>query len=77
MREELIGGGDFVVVRPCNAPDHGTKVVAWLKDLGGVLKVYDKGKNQLHSGSGKGRWVRALDPQDILLGVLVGVIRKC
>lgn len=76
MRDDLIADGDFVIVQKCQDADGGP-VVAWLKDGGGVLKNYDRAKKQLSSGTGKGRWVRNLTADDMILGVLVGVIRKC
>ncbi len=75
MRDDLIASGDYVVVVP-DRIGHAGLVVAWLKDGGGVLKNYDPIKHQLESGSGKGRWVRKLVDGDMILGALVGVIRK-
>lgn len=77
MKEALIADGDYVIVTPCRDPDHGKVVVTWLKDMGGTLKTYNRPKHQLESGTGKGRWVRKLTEEDVILGVLVGVIRKC
>lgn len=77
MGDDHIIDGDYVIVLPCGDPDHGKTVVTWLKDLGGTLKKFDRVKRQIESGKGKGRWVRKLTDEDIIIGYLVGVIRKC
>lgn len=76
MADDHILDGDYVIVLRCSDPDHGKVVVAWLKDLGGTLKNYNRPKHQLESGSGKGRWVHKLGEEDIVIGYLVGLIRK-
>lgn len=76
MRDECIADGDYVVVRPGQDAEHGATVVYHLADNGCVVKRYDKTKGMLFSGSGRGRWVHQLVPEDTLLGVCCGVIRK-
>ncbi len=76
MQDDHILDGDFVIVRPSSDSLSGP-VVAWLKDLGGTLKNYNQAKKQLHSGKGKERWIHNMSDDDLILGVLVGVIRKC
>lgn len=76
MNDELIGDGDFVVVRPCEYADNGATVAYHLADNGCVIKRYDKAKGQLFSGTGKGRWIHKLRDDDKLLGVYVGLIRR-
>lgn len=77
MNDEMIANGDFVVVLPVPDADNGATVVVHLEDNGVVIKQYDKAKGMLCSGNGKGRWTHKLRPGDRIMGVLVGVIRRC
>lgn len=76
MIEKHIIDGDYVLVRKQNTADHGAKVVAWIRDAGGVVKIYDANKNELHSGKGKDRWSHPMGDGDAILGIYVGVWRK-
>lgn len=76
MIDVHIVSGDYVLVRKQNAADHGAKVVAWIRDAGGVVKLYDANKGELYSGKGKDRWAHKMADGDMILGVYVGVWRK-
>lgn len=76
MADVHIITGDYVLVRKQDTADHGAKVVAWIRDAGGVVKLYDANKGELYSGKGKDRWTHKLADGDTILGVYVGVWRK-
>lgn len=72
--------GDLLAVQLCPSPDSGLMVVAWVRDVGMVVKrfkVGPKGRRELHSedGTGADRHPILIGPDDVIYGVLVGVIR--
>ena len=80
MIESQIADGDFVVIRRQEQADNGEKVVAMV-DKGMTLKKYYKRKDHIRLEPANGTMDPIIvDPsrQDVsILGVLVGVIRKC
>ena len=75
MIEDHIKDGDYIIVRESPEAKPGDVVVAWLRDEGAVIKKMGKG-NLLRSRDRSG-WTHQMRPEDRLLGVLVGVIRRC
>lgn len=75
MSEANIKDGDYVVVRKSPAASDGDIVVVWHNDTGGQVKRLTGGGKYLMSQSG-GRSRHPLTSDHVLLGVLVGVIRK-
>lgn len=75
MIEDHIQDGDFVIVRPVDDAKTGDVVVAWVADVGVLLKRYDA-RGYLRS-RGKDRWSHKLGEGDRILGVLAGVVRCC
>jgi SOS-response transcriptional repressor LexA len=76
MEADCILNGDYVVAVPSSAADAGEKVVVWIDGQGGHLKRYDKAKHTIYSGNGRNRWTHVMRPEDLILGVFVGLIRK-
>ena len=80
MVESHIADGDYVVVRKQEAADNGEKVVAMVEKAM-TLKKFFKKKDHVRLEPANGMMDPILvDPtkQDVsILGVLVGVIRKC
>lgn len=80
MIESQIADGDFVVIRKQEQADNGDKVVAMI-DQGMTLKTYHRKKDHIRLEPANGQMEPIIvDPstQDVsILGVLVGVIRKC
>lgn len=80
MIESQIADGDFVVIKRQEQADNGDKVVAMV-DKGMTLKKYFRRKDHIRLEPANGTMDPILvDParQDVsILGVLVGVIRKC
>ncbi len=76
MEADCILDGDYVVAVPSSTADANAKVVAWIDGQGGYLKRYDKAKHTIYSGNGRNRWTHVLRPEDLILGVYVGLIRK-
>lgn len=76
MEVDHILDGDFVVAVPSPTADGGAKVVAWVDGQGGYLKRYDAKKNTIYSGNGRNRWTHVMRPEDLIVGVFVGLIRK-
>jgi len=75
MTGDLIAEGDYLLVREAPVARPGETVVAWLQDLGAVVKRIGKG-GLLRSRDRSG-WTHQLGEGDRILGVLVGVIRRC
>ena len=80
MIENQIADGDYVVIKRQETADNGDRVVAMV-DRAMTLKKYHRRKDhiELVPASGNHATIR-VDPakQDVqILGVLVGVIRKC
>jgi SOS-response transcriptional repressor LexA len=76
MVDELIGDGDYIIVRPKPVAEPGEKVVVWHPDCGTLVKI----KRKKHYASANERQPRdplAIHPECKEYGVLVGVIRKC
>jgi repressor LexA len=80
MIESQIADGDFVVIRKQEQADNGDKVVAMI-DRGMTLKKYYRKKDHIRLEPANGTMEPIIvDPsrQDVsILGVLVGVIRRC
>lgn len=80
MIESQIADGDFVVIRKQEQADNGDKVVAMI-DRGMTLKKYYRKKDHIRLEPANGTMDPIIvDPsrQDVsILGVLVGVIRRC
>ncbi|MGL4423030.1 MAG: transcriptional repressor LexA [Gemmataceae bacterium] len=80
MIENQIADGDFVVIRRQEQADNGERVVAMI-DQSMTLKKYFRRKDHIRLEPANGTMEPILvDPtqQDVsILGVLVGVIRKC
>ncbi len=73
MVEYLIGNGDYAIIRPADdEADVGQKVVVWKRDEGLTMKVLGTAKRLKI-----GRKLEDIEPGDRIIGVLVGVIRKC
>ena len=79
MIEDYIDDGDFVVIRKQATADNGDCVVAMI-DSEVTLKRYyrDKGHVRLEPANGKMKPI-FVNPhaQSCILGVLIGVLRKC
>ncbi|HWG43541.1 MAG TPA: transcriptional repressor LexA [Gemmataceae bacterium] len=79
MIEDHIDDGDFVVIRKQATAENGDRVVAMI-DNEVTLKRYqrDKGQVRLEPANGKMQPI-IVDPnsQSCILGILVGVLRKC
>jgi repressor LexA len=79
MIEDLIADGDYVVIRKQETADNGERVVAMI-DNEVTLKRYFKERNHVRLEPANGR----MDPIYVhpgsdskILGVLIGVLRKC
>jgi repressor LexA len=79
MIEDHIDDGDYVVIRKQDTAENGERVVAMI-DNEVTLKRYhrDKGQVRLEPANGKMDPI-VVDPssESCILGVLVGVLRKC
>jgi repressor LexA len=79
MIEDHIDDGDFVVIRKQETADNGDRVVAMI-DNEVTLKRYhrDRGQVRLEPANSKMQPI-IVDPnsESCILGVLVGVLRKC
>jgi len=79
MIEDHIDDGDYVVIRPQDTAENGERVVAMI-DNEVTLKRYhrDKGQVRLEPANSKMQPI-VVDPhsESCILGVLVGVLRKC
>jgi repressor LexA len=79
MIEDHIDDGDFVVIRKQATAENGDRVVAMI-DNEVTLKRYhrDKGQVRLEPANGKMQPI-VVDPnsESCILGILVGVLRKC
>lgn len=76
MEIDHILDGDYVIAVPSSTADGGAKVVAWVDGQGGYLKRYDAKKKTIFSGNGRNRWTHVMRPEDLIVGVFVGLIRK-
>ena len=76
MEDSHIIDGDYVVVNRSPDADNGEIVVAWVGGTGCLLKRYDKDKRTIYSGNGRNRWTHVMQPEDVIVGVYVGLIRK-
>ncbi len=79
MIEDHIDDGDFVVIRKQESADNGERVVAMIDNEVTLKRFHrDKGQIRLEPANGKMQPI-VLDPQSDtkILGVLVGVLRKC
>lgn len=79
MIEDHIQDGDYVVIRKQETAENGDRVVAMIDDEV-TLKRYqrDKGEVRLHPANGEMQPIH-VDPNSDshILGVLVGVLRRC
>lgn len=76
MRDKGILPGDWVIVREQPPANKGEVVVAKIEG-GLVVKSIDPAAKTLYSGKGADAWQHALTADDVVLGVYVGVVRKC
>jgi repressor LexA len=79
MIEDHINDGDYVIIRKQEDAENGTRVVAMVNDEVTLKKFFRK-KDQIRLEPANG----AMDPIIVdskedarVLGVLVGVVRKC
>jgi repressor LexA len=79
MIEDHIDNGDYVVIRKQATAENGERVVAMIDNEVTLKRYYkDKGQVRLEPANGKMQPIH-VDPrsQSCILGVLVGVLRKC
>jgi repressor LexA len=79
MIEDHIDDGDFVVIRKKSTANNGERVVAMIDNEVTLKRYYrDKGQVRLEPANGTMKPI-FVDPrsQSCILGVLVGVLRKC
>jgi repressor LexA len=79
MIEDHIDDGDFVVIKRQATADNGDRVVAMIDNEVTLKRYYrDRGQVRLEPANGKMQPI-VVDPhsQSCILGVLVGVLRKC
>jgi len=79
MIDDHIDDGDFVVIRKQPTANNGERVVAMIDNEVTLKRYYrDKGSVRLEPANGKMQPIH-VDPhsQSCILGVLVGVLRKC
>lgn len=79
MEEDLIGSGDYIIVRTQPEPESGDRVAAWIEGSGNVLKHLHvaRGERWLMSAEkGQREKFHKLTDDDRVYGVYVGVIRK-
>ncbi len=79
MFEDHIDDGDFVVIHKQSTAENGARVVAMIDNEVTLKRFYrDKGQVRLEPANGKMQPIY-VDPrsQSCILGVLVGVLRKC
>jgi repressor LexA len=79
MVEDHIDDGDFVVLRQQNTAENGARVVAMIDNEVTLKKFYhDKDKIRLEPANGTLAPIVVEPDADVrILGVLVGVVRKC
>lgn len=79
MIENHIDDGDFVVIRKQEHAHNGERVVAMIDDEVTLKRFYkDRNRIRLEPANGTMNPIIVNDTQDIkILGVLVGVMRKC
>jgi len=79
MIESHIDDGDYVIIRKQNTAENGDQVVAMIDDEV-TLKRFYKERNHIRLEPANGNMGPIIvdDTEDIqILGVLVGVMRKC
>ena len=79
MIEDHIDDGDFVVIRKQETAENGDRVVAMIDNEVTLKRYYrDKAQVRLEPANGKMQPI-VVDPnsESCILGVLVGVLRKC
>ena len=81
MESELIGDGDYVIVRRSPAPDSGERVVAWSRSSEGMvvrrLRVDGDGTRWYEAAPREGpRYRRPVQPDDVIYGVYCGIVRR-
>jgi SOS-response transcriptional repressor LexA len=67
-------GGDYLLIRPV-APLDGDVVIVYVQSQGLMCRRIDTGKNILYALDRR-KWSHELTPDDTVLGVYLGVIRK-
>ncbi|MCZ2341482.1 MAG: excisionase family DNA-binding protein [Bacteroidales bacterium] len=81
MEAELIGFGDYVIVRRQPSPDSGEKVVAWIKDDDGMvvrrLRIDADGSRWFEAAPKDGpRYRKPVQAGDVIYGVYCGIVRR-
>ena len=79
MIEDQICDGDYVIIRQQETAQNGEPVVAMIDNEVTLKRYYrDKGQVRLEPANGRMQPIH-VDPhsQSCILGVLVGVLRKC
>jgi repressor LexA len=79
MIEDHIADGDFVVIRPQEIATNGERVVAMIDDEVTLKRFYqEKGQVVLYPANGNMKPIVVSPHSDArVLGVLIGVLRKC
>lgn len=79
MIEDHIDDGDFVVIRPQQTAENGSRVVAMIDNEVTLKKFYhEKDRVRLEPANGTMAPIHVDSSNDVrILGVLVGVLRKC
>ncbi|MFQ3592072.1 MAG: transcriptional repressor LexA [Gemmataceae bacterium] len=79
MIEDHIDDGDYVVIKPQQTAENGTRVVAMIDNEVTLKKFYHhNGQVTLHPCNGTMKPIVVSPESDTrILGVLVGVLRKC
>jgi repressor LexA len=79
MIEDHINDGDYVIIRKQETADNGERVVAMIQDEVTLKKFYRK-KDQIRLEPANGSMAPIIvesGAEAKVLGVLVGVVRKC
>jgi repressor LexA len=78
MIEDHIDDGDFVVIRKQEDAQNGERVVAMINDEVTLKKYYDEDDRiRLEPANGTMQPIIVPKGEALILGVLVGVVRKC
>lgn len=77
MVESNIANGDFVIVRASPSAEIGEVVVAWKEGQGAMVKKLGARGMLLSCDSSRDKYKLDEDAGDRILGVLVGVVRRC
>jgi repressor LexA len=79
MIEDHIDDGDYVVIKPQQTAENGTRVVAMIDNEVTLKRFYHRnGQVSLHPCNGSMKPIEVNPESDTrVLGILVGVLRKC